>query len=104
MGQQIVVQEKRSANPGIVRFEANRVLTGMAHERYVTLDDAAGSRPPDVLARRLLQVGGITSVHIHGNEITVNLAPGCTGEGLKSVVEGLYIHYLPGVEPSILEG
>jgi hypothetical protein len=34
MGQQIGVVEKSSSNPGVVRFEANRNLTGMGHEVF----------------------------------------------------------------------
>ena len=32
MGQSIVVTAKPSSNPGIVRFETNRALTGMGHD------------------------------------------------------------------------
>ena len=34
MGQMVAVSEQPSASPGIVRFELNRALTGMGHERY----------------------------------------------------------------------
>lgn len=107
MGQPIVVTETTStANPGVVRFETNRALTGMGHERYRTLDDAWGDRPPDVLARRLLERGGIDSVHIHNNVITVDVTKGCGDEGIRALIEDLYIFYpervagaSTGVEP-----
>lgn len=95
MGQPIVVVEKASSNRGVVRFETNRALTGMGHERYRTLADTAGDRPPDVLARRLFEHGGIGAVHINGNIITVDLAKGYTSSGLKEVIEDLYLFYGP---------
>ena len=51
-------------------FEANRSLTGMAIETYVSADAAAGARPPDVLARRLFHLGA-TKVTIYSNVATV---------------------------------
>jgi hypothetical protein len=101
MGQPITVVEKKTARPGILRFEINRSLTGMGHERYASVDDAVGDRPCDELARRLFARGGVESVHMYSNEITVDLAKGHAGEGLKDVIEGLYIHYTEGVQPSI---
>lgn len=94
MGQPIVVVEKPSlANPGLVRFETNRALTGMGHERYRPSVEVRGDRPPDELARRLLAHGGIGSVHINGSVITVALEEGATTEGLREIIETLYIHY-----------
>jgi len=102
MGQPIAVVEKASSNPGVVRFETNRALTGMGHERYRSLADTVGTRPPDVLAHRLFEHGGIEAVHINGNIVTVDLASGCTSAGLKEVIEHLYLFYGPqpdGAEP-----
>jgi hypothetical protein len=101
MGQPIAVVRKKTSSPAIVRFEINRSLTGMGHERYLAGDEITGDRPPDELARRLLAHGGITAVHIYSNEITVELAPGSTGDGLEDVIANLFIHYTPGVQPSI---
>src|SRR6202011_5666092 len=56
MGQPIVVTEKETAKPGVWRFETNRVLTGMAHERYRAGKVIAGTRPPDELARRIFAI------------------------------------------------
>ncbi len=98
MGQPIVVVEKASSNPGVVRFETNRALTGMGHERYRSLDDTAGTRPPDVLAHRLFEHGGIEAVHINGNIVTVDLAQGHASTGLKEVIEHLYLFYGPQPE------
>jgi hypothetical protein len=44
MGMLISVVEKPSAKHGIVRFETNRALTGMAHERYKTIEPATPIR------------------------------------------------------------
>jgi len=99
VGQPITVVERPTQRPDVVRFEINRSLTGMAHERYRSPDDATGHRPPDELARRLFDHGGVEAVHIYSNVITVDLAPGASGEGLDDVIHGLFIHYVPGVLP-----
>lgn len=99
MGQPIAVVEKPTTNPGVVRFEINRSLTGMGHERYVIRQVITGDRPPDELARRLFARGGVEAVHIYSNAITVNLAAGAPSTGLREIVEDLFIHYRPGVVP-----
>ena len=101
MGMLITVTEKPSARHGIVRFETNRAITGMGHERYHSGDDAFGTRPPDVLARALFEHGGTESVHVHGNEVTVVLRDGATTDGMAMLIQNLFIHYKPGVTPSI---
>ena len=100
MGQPITVREKPSSSPGVVRFEANRSLTGMGHERYATRADATGTRPPDELARRLFDTGRVAGIHIYSNVITVDLAKGATSEGLLDVVQELFIYYREGVTPA----
>lgn len=101
MGQPIAVVQKPSSRPGVVRFEINRSLTGMGHERYRSPADATGDRPPDVLARRLFEHGGVDAVHVFSNVITVDLAEGATGEGMRELIEELFLHYRDGVQPSI---
>ena len=93
MGQPIVVRQQASSNPGIVRFETNRAFTGMGHERYASLEQAVGNRPPDELARRLFEHGGVEAVHLNGNVVTVHLAEGASGEGLAEIIEQLYLFY-----------
>jgi hypothetical protein len=95
MGQPINVVEKPSSRPGIARFETNRSLTGMGHERYASVDDIVAARPVDELARRLFESGGVTEVHANGSMVTVHLADGWTGEKLLDVIRGLYIFYPP---------
>jgi hypothetical protein len=98
MGQSIVVTEKPSAaNRGVVRFETNRALTGMGHERYKAGDDIQGNRPPDELARRLLTRESVAGVQVNGNMVTVELNRGYNGDGLIEIIENLYRFY-PDVE------
>jgi hypothetical protein len=95
MGQPINVVEKPSNTPGIARFETNRSLTGMGHERYASVDAILADRPVDRLARRLFESGGVTEVHANGSMVTVHLADGWTGEKLLEIIRGLYIFYPP---------
>ena len=103
MGQSITVTEKPGLRHDVVRFELNRSLTGMGHERYRSADDALGDRPPDELARRLFARGGIEAVHVYGNVVTIDLAPGANSEGLADIIETLFIYYGPGVEVPPIE-
>ena len=98
MEQPVTVIAKPSSRPGVVRFEINRTLTGMGHERYRSDQPVEGDRPPDVLARRLFERGGIESVHINSNVITVDLAKGSDAEGIAEIIGDLYTYYRPGVE------
>lgn len=93
MGQSIVVNEKPSSNPGVVRFETNRAFTGMGHERYVAGQEVWGERPPDELARRLLARPSVAGVQINANIVTVDLAKGFTSDGLLEIIENLYRFY-----------
>lgn len=93
MGQSIVVNEKPSSNPGVTRFETNRAITGMGHERYLAGTEVWGDRPPDELARRLLARGGVLGVQINSNVVTVDLEMGHDATGLKSIIENLYRFY-----------
>lgn len=93
MGQLVSVREKVSSKPGVVRFEINRSLTGMGHERYSSLDDIVLDRPVDAVARRLFEHGGIAAVHVNSSVITVHLAPGSTGDGIAEIIENLFKFY-----------
>lgn len=103
MGQPVVVVEKPSRRSGLKRYEANRSLTGMGHEHYVSVDDAYGNRPADELARRLFATGQVEAVHVFSNMITVDLAKGADGGGLDEVITDLYQYWKPGVEPPSFE-
>ncbi|MBK5221760.1 MAG: hypothetical protein JJE52_02570 [Acidimicrobiia bacterium] len=98
MGQPITVIEKPSSVPGTVRFEINRSLTGVGHERYLAGVPVEDDRPPDRLARALFERGGVDVIHIYNNVITVDLDEHRDPSGLKEIIEGLYTYYRPGVE------
>lgn len=100
MGQPVTVIEKPAPRHGMVRFEINRSLTGMQHERYEAGQDIAGHRPPDELARRLFDHGGVNSVHVNSNVITIDLADGHDSTGLQEIIEGLFTFYREGVSPA----
>ena len=70
MGQPITVTMRAGTRPEIRFFEANRSITGMAIETYTSADEATGDRPPDVLARRLFDLGA-TKVTVYSNVVTV---------------------------------
>jgi hypothetical protein len=93
MGQSVNVVAKHSSNPEILRFEINRSLTGMGHERYRSLDDIVLDRPVDRLARRLLEHGGVDGVHVNSSVITVDLGGGYVGDGLQRIIEDLFRFY-----------
>jgi hypothetical protein len=99
MGQPITVDEKHAATPGVVRFELNRSLTGMGHERYPSADAVTGERIVDELARRLFATGKVAAVHIYSNVVTVDLAKGMDSAGLADLIHELFIYYRPGVVP-----
>ena len=98
MGQQVSVVEKPSPRPGVLRFETNRSLTGMGHERFTTMGDAVGPRPAAALARQLLSTGKVDSVYMYGNIISVDISKGSNADGLSDVVRDMYQYWKPGME------
>lgn len=103
MGQLVGVVEKPSTAPGVVRYELNRTLSGMGHERFVSLLDTDGATPSSSLARQLLSTGKVASVHIYSNIVTVDLEKGCTSDGLADIVREMYRYWKPGVVPPVFE-
>ena len=103
MGQLVAVTEKPSTSPGVVRFELNRALTGMGHERFRSSAEAFGPRPAAELARRLFATGQAAAVHVYANIVTVDLAKGATSSGLADVVRYLYQYWQPGMAPPTFE-
>ncbi len=97
MGQEITVTRKPTSRPGVVVFELNRSLTGMGHERYRS-PEVVGHRPVDELARRLFEAGGVRSVHVYSNIVTVQLAEGGHADALVDVMRDLFTYYREGVE------
>ena len=103
MGQPITVNEKPTVKPGVTRFELNRSLTGMGHERYFAATEVTGDRPADAVARLLFERPGVREVHVYSNEITLVTEPDASTDGIAEAIEGLFIHYKPGVQPTIIE-
>jgi hypothetical protein len=99
MGQLVGVVEKPSTLPGVVRYELNRSLTGMGHERFRSTLDAVGPTPAASLARQLFASGKVDAVHIYGNMVTIDLARGFGADGLADIVREMYRYWKPGVEP-----
>ena len=98
MGQPITVVRRPSSRAGVVRFETNRALTGMGHERYRAGDDIPGTTPADELARRLFARGGIAGVHMNGSVITLEIADADSDpEGIEEIIAGLYLYWVEGV-------
>ena len=104
MGQPVTVVEKHTSRSDVVRFETNRTLSGMGHEIFRSRLEASKPKPVDEMARRLFDHGGVEMVHINGNIITVQLASGRSADGMKDIVEQLYIYYGEGVEVVMPEG
>ena len=86
MGQDIAVTARRGASPSVVIFGCNRSLTGMATERYASIDDTRGARVADVLARRLFDLGA-TRVSVYSNDVTVEAPEPAWPELEPQVVE-----------------
>jgi hypothetical protein len=99
MGQLVGVVEKSSTTPGVVRFELNRSLTGMGHERFTSLLDAVGTTPAAALARQLFASGRVAAVHVYGNMVTVDVEKGYDSSGLADIIREMYRFWKPGVEP-----
>jgi hypothetical protein len=71
MGQPITVTVRAGAAPDVRFFSCNRSITGMAIEVYTPGSERlGGQRPPDVLARRLVDAGA-TKVTVYSNIVTV---------------------------------
>jgi hypothetical protein len=95
MGQEITVSVTEGASPSVRIFNLNRSITGMAIERYASVADVKLGRPPDVLARRLFDLGA-ESVTVYSSSVTVSAAPGAW-DGLEAkaveTVEHLFGYY-----------
>ena len=103
MGQPVAVEQKAGGRAAVVRFETNRSLTGMGHERFASAAEAKGTRSAAVVARRLLESGQVTWVHVYGNIVTAELASGASQSGLNDIVRDLYQYWKPGMTPPSVE-
>ena len=103
MGQLVAVEQKAGGASTVVRFETNRSLTGMGHERFTSAAEAKGPRPAAVIARRFFEAGHVSWVHVYGNCITASLEAGASQAGLNEIVRDLYQYWKPGMVPPTLE-
>jgi hypothetical protein len=103
MGQLVAVEQKAGGASTIVRFETNRSLTGMGHERFTSAAEAKGPRPAAVIARRFFEAGHVSWVHVYGNCITASLEAGASQASLNEIVRDLYQYWKPGMVPPTLE-
>ena len=103
MGQLVAVEQKAGGASTVVRFETNRSLTGMGHERFTSAAEAKGPRPAAVIARRFFEAGHVSWVHVYGNIITASLEAGASQAGLNDIVRDLYQYWKPGMVPPTLE-
>lgn len=103
MGQMVGVVEKQTAHPGVVRFELNRTLSGMGHQRFNSIAEAVGPTPGAMLARMLFATGKVDSLHVYANMVTVDLKKGFDAGGLADIVAEMYRYWKPGVEPPTFE-
>src|ERR1700742_4987263 len=90
MGQPITVTMRAGARPDLRFFEANRSITGMAIETYLTAGAASGNRPPDVLAARLFALGA-KKLTVYSNVVTVD-APAPAWADLEPQVQQAIEH------------
>lgn len=100
VGQPVAVTVKRSAEPGRVRFELNRSLTGQGHEYF----DAPPAREETfgaVLAARLFATGKVRAVHVMSSMVTVDMSPGADASSLVQIVTDLYQFWKPGMVPTV---
>jgi len=70
MGQPITVTSRVGSTATVRIFDCNRSITGMAIESYAAVDQTGSGRPPDVLARRLFDLGA-TRVTVYSSAVTV---------------------------------
>jgi hypothetical protein len=100
MGQPVAVTITQSAEPGRVRLELNRSLTGQEHEHYEsapTQQTTFGA----VLAGRLFATGTVRAVHVLSNMVTVDVVPGSDTSVLAAIVTDLYQYWKPGMVPAV---
>jgi hypothetical protein len=101
MGQPISVTSRPGVRPEVMHFELNRSLTGMQTDRYATVEDASGTKPPDELARRLFALG-VTGVTVYSSSVTVTAPPEQWSElrpKVEDTIVNLFIHYRDGSVP-----
>ena len=90
MGQFITVTVRPGSSPSVRLFDLDRSLTGMAIERFASASDVkeGGHRPPDVLAKRLFDLGA-ESVTVYSSAVAVTAPADQWGSLEPQVVEAI---------------
>ncbi len=88
MGQEITVTAREGSSADVRLFDCNRSITGMEIVSYAARDEIAGRRPPDVLARRLFDLGA-TKVTVYSNDVIVEAPAARWAELEPAVVEAI---------------
>jgi hypothetical protein len=95
MGQTITVTSRVGSSAAVRLFDCNRSLTGMGIESYASIDETGAGRPPDVLARRLFDLGA-TRVTVYSSGVTVEApeaAWAALEPGAAAAIEHLFGYY-----------
>ena len=103
MGQPVAVTQTPAGVPSRVRFEINRSITGMGHERFASVAEATGVKPAAMLARSLFGTGKVKAVHVFSNIVTVDVADSANSAGLSEILKDMYQYWKPGMEPKSVE-
>jgi len=99
MGQPVTVIQKSSSKPGVQRYEINRSITGMDHERFEASEEILGERPPDKLAKAIFELGGVDKITMNSNVITIDLGKGGVDPSqIMAIIVDMFTYYLPGVD------
>jgi hypothetical protein len=78
----------------------------MQTDRYASVDDATGVKPPDELARRLFALGGVTGVTVYSSSVTVTAPPEQWAElrpKVEDTIVNLFIYYREGDVPPAVD-
>jgi Scaffold protein Nfu/NifU N terminal len=105
MGQTMTVTVTNGARREVRHFATNRSITGMSIERFASAEAAApGLKPPHILARRLFELGGVNSVSLYSNTLTVEADPSAWNAlepQVISVIEHFFHFYGEGAGYSV---
>ncbi len=88
MGQEITVTAHPGASPNVRMFDCNRSITGMEIVSYESRDQIKEGKAPDVLARRLFDLGAM-KVTVYSNDVVVEAPAERWGELEPKVVEAI---------------
>lgn len=88
MGQEITVTAREGSSPDVRMFDCNRSITGMEIVSYESREAISAGRPPDVLARRLFDLGA-SKVTVYSNDVIVEAPADRWGELEPKVAEAI---------------